>query len=245
MNGTLCQGLPDCAALKTCVDNAISDGFFPPFTADVQEETAEGAPMSLVIYFTILYFLFYSVGVSSTIIPYDALGMEMTERGQIKTDAHWQTSVPGVYAIGDVIAGPMLAHKAEKEGVAVAEIIAGRKVKVDYNTVPGIASASTTTLTNTEAFLAGLDTIAGGVLDGKIIRDEIAWIGHSRGGEGIVRAYDRLVDNQFTSVEYDDSDIVLLSSIAPTVFLGPTTSDPHDVDFHLWTGAGDSDVNGC
>ncbi|MHC4261169.1 MAG: poly(ethylene terephthalate) hydrolase family protein [Planctomycetota bacterium] len=113
------------------------------------------------------------------------------------------------------------------------------------NTVPGIASASTTTLTNTEAFLAGLDTIAGGVLDGKIIRDEIAWIGHSRGGEGIVRAYDRLVDNQFTSVEYDDSDIVLLSSIAPTVFLGPTTSDPHDVDFHLWTGAGDSDVNGC
>ena len=79
MNGTLCQGLPDCAALKTCVDNAISDGFFPPFTADVQEETAEGAPMSLVIYFTILYFLFYSVGVSSTIIPYDALGMEMTD----------------------------------------------------------------------------------------------------------------------------------------------------------------------
>ena len=55
----------------------------------------------------------------------DELGVAM-ERGRIVTDAHFATNVPGIYAIGDVIAGPMLAHKAEDEGIAVAEIIAAR-----------------------------------------------------------------------------------------------------------------------
>ncbi len=68
----------------------------------------------------------------------DALGMEMTERGQIKTDAHWQTSVPGIYAIGDVIEGPMLAHKAEDEGMAAAEVIAGKHGHVNYDVIPGV-----------------------------------------------------------------------------------------------------------
>jgi dihydrolipoamide dehydrogenase len=48
----------------------------------------------------------------------DALGVKMTDRGQIETDGHWATNVPGIYAIGDVIEGPMLAHKAEDEGMA-------------------------------------------------------------------------------------------------------------------------------
>lgn len=113
------------------------------------------------------------------------------------------------------------------------------------NTNPGIQTASTTTLTNTEYFLANLDTIEGGILDGKIIRDEIAWIGHSRGGEGVVRAYDRLFDDNFVSPEFDESDIVLVSSIAPTVFENPKASTPHGVDYHIWVGAGDSDVSGC
>jgi dihydrolipoamide dehydrogenase len=67
-----------------------------------------------------------------------ALGVEMTERGQVKTDAYWQTSVKGVYAIGDCIAGPMLAHKAEDEGMAVAETIAGQHGHVNYGVIPGV-----------------------------------------------------------------------------------------------------------
>ena len=66
------------------------------------------------------------------------LGVEMTERGQIKTDAHWATNVKGVYAIGDCIAGPMLAHKAEDEGMAVAEVVAGKHGHVNYGVIPGV-----------------------------------------------------------------------------------------------------------
>ena len=68
----------------------------------------------------------------------DAAGVETDERGRVKTDGHWATNVPGVYAIGDVIDGPMLAHKAEEEGVAVAENLAGKAGHVNYETVPGI-----------------------------------------------------------------------------------------------------------
>ncbi len=75
--------------------------------------------------------------------PYsDALGLEAlgveTERGKVKTDAHWQSSVKGIYAIGDVTDGPMLAHKAEDEGVAVAELLAGRAGHVNYDVIPGV-----------------------------------------------------------------------------------------------------------
>lgn len=68
----------------------------------------------------------------------DALGVKMTERGQIATDAHWATNVPGIYAIGDVIEGPMLAHKAEDEGMAVAEVLAGKVGHVNYGVIPGV-----------------------------------------------------------------------------------------------------------
>lgn len=68
----------------------------------------------------------------------DSLGVTMTERGQIATDAQWRTNIPGLYAIGDVIAGPMLAHKAEDEGMAVAEVIAGKHGHVNYDVIPGV-----------------------------------------------------------------------------------------------------------
>jgi len=68
----------------------------------------------------------------------DALGVTLTARGQIQTDAHYATSVPGVYAIGDAITGPMLAHKAEDEGMAVAEILAGQAGHVNYDVIPGV-----------------------------------------------------------------------------------------------------------
>jgi dihydrolipoamide dehydrogenase len=68
----------------------------------------------------------------------EALGVEMGPRGTIKTDAHWQTNVLGLYAIGDAIAGPMLAHKAEDEGMAVAEVLAGKHGHVNYGVIPGV-----------------------------------------------------------------------------------------------------------
>ncbi len=68
----------------------------------------------------------------------DALGVKLTKRGQIATDAKWATNVPGIYAIGDVIEGPMLAHKAEDEGMAVADVIAGKHGHVNYGVIPGV-----------------------------------------------------------------------------------------------------------
>jgi len=68
----------------------------------------------------------------------DALGVAMEPRGQVKIDAHWQTSIKGIYAIGDAVVGPMLAHKAEDEGMAVAEVIAGKHGHVNYGVIPGV-----------------------------------------------------------------------------------------------------------
>ncbi|PIE11202.1 MAG: dihydrolipoyl dehydrogenase [Rhodobacterales bacterium] len=66
------------------------------------------------------------------------LGVEMTERGQVKIDDHYATSVKGLYAIGDAVPGPMLAHKAEDEGMACAEGIAGQHPHVNYGVIPGV-----------------------------------------------------------------------------------------------------------
>ncbi|MFD1314572.1 dihydrolipoyl dehydrogenase [Namhaeicola litoreus] len=66
------------------------------------------------------------------------VGIQVNERGQIETNAHLQTNIPNIYAIGDVIKGAMLAHKAEEEGTMAAEIIAGQKPHIDYNLIPGV-----------------------------------------------------------------------------------------------------------
>jgi len=73
----------------------------------------------------------------------DGLGLgeasvETDKRGRVVVDAHYQSNVPGIYAIGDVIEGPMLAHKAEEEGVAVAEILAGQAGHVNYGVIPSV-----------------------------------------------------------------------------------------------------------
>lgn len=65
-------------------------------------------------------------------------GVVLDERGRIKTDGHFKTNVDGIYAIGDVIIGPMLAHKAEDEGVVLAEMLAGQTGHIDYNLIPGV-----------------------------------------------------------------------------------------------------------
>ena len=68
----------------------------------------------------------------------EAVGVKRDNRGRIVVDRHFASSVPGIYAIGDVIAGPMLAHKAEDEGVAVAEILAGQAGHVNYDVIPNV-----------------------------------------------------------------------------------------------------------
>ena len=112
------------------------------------------------------------------------------------------------------------------------------------DTVPGIQTASETTLRHTDYFYGNLATIAGGVLNGRLDKSNTTWIGHSRGGEGVARAYDKIVDGTYNPVNYALSDINLVSSIAPTDFLLTNSADPHDSNYHLIAGSGDGDVNG-
>ncbi|MFD2608679.1 dihydrolipoyl dehydrogenase [Deinococcus taklimakanensis] len=72
----------------------------------------------------------------------DAVGLQLDERGFIKVDRHYRTNLPGVYAIGDVIGGAMLAHKAEEEGVALAEMLAGQAGHVNYDVIPWVIYTS-------------------------------------------------------------------------------------------------------
>ncbi|MEM7199732.1 MAG: hypothetical protein AAF628_05660 [Planctomycetota bacterium] len=125
------------------------------------------------------------------------------------------------------------------------------------NTGPGSHTAADSTLRNTEYLLANQGSIGGGVLDGHIDETRIIWIGHSRGGDGVARAYDKLVQGTFTPTQFQRSGILLISSIAPVDFggwsgtnpwLGGTGngSHPHDVpSFHLWVAQADADVHGC
>lgn len=95
----------------------------------------------------------------------EKVGVAVDSRGRIQVNDHWQTSVPSIFAIGDVIAGPMLAHKAEEEGVAVAELLAGQKPHVDYNTIPGVVythpEVANVGKTEEELKAAGIEYVAG------------------------------------------------------------------------------------
>ena len=88
-------------------------------------------------------------------------GIKLDERGKIPVNQHLQTSANNIYAIGDVIAGPMLAHKAEEEGVAAVEIMAGQKAHVNYDVIPGVVYTSpeiaTVGKTEEELKKAGID----------------------------------------------------------------------------------------
>jgi dihydrolipoamide dehydrogenase len=68
----------------------------------------------------------------------DKVGVELDERRRVKTDHHFRTNVPGIWAIGDVVAGAMLAHKAEEEGVVCAEVMAGQSGHINYDAIPGV-----------------------------------------------------------------------------------------------------------
>lgn len=116
----------------------------------------------------------------------------------------------------------------------------------ENNTEPGIESASTTTLQHTDAIIGQQGTIAGGVLNGHIDASRIAWIGHSRGGEGVTRAYDKITDvpPAYVPTFFSVASIRLISSIAPTDFLGPNSSNPKGANYHFIYGAADGDVTG-
>ncbi|MEZ5841354.1 MAG: dihydrolipoyl dehydrogenase [Hyphomicrobiales bacterium] len=95
----------------------------------------------------------------------DVVGVALDERGRVVTDHNFQTNVAGIYAIGDVIAGPMLAHKAEDEGVAVAEILAGQAGMVNHDVIPGVVytmpEVASVGKTEEELKAAGIDYAVG------------------------------------------------------------------------------------
>lgn len=119
-------------------------------------------------------------------------------------------------------------------------------VSIANNTGPGPNSAADTTLGHTDAFIdqAEAGTIAGGALVGHIDTHKIVWIGHSRGAEAVAIAYDRLFDGSVTPTHFVRKDVRLVSSMLPTDFEGTDVANPHDANYHLWTAAGDDDVNG-
>ncbi|WBU52297.1 dihydrolipoyl dehydrogenase [Paracoccus sp. SCSIO 75233] len=116
----------------------------------------------------------------------DKVGVEMTDRGQVKIDNHWATNVKGIYAIGDAVPGPMLAHKAEDEGMAVAEVIAGKAGHVNYNVIPGVI------YTTPEVANVGLTEAAAKESGRKVKIGKFPFLGNARAkamfqGDGFVK----------------------------------------------------------
>ncbi len=116
----------------------------------------------------------------------DALGIETTDRGFIKVDGHWATNVKGIYAIGDAVPGPMLAHKAEDEGMAVAEVIAGKHGHVNYDVIPSVI------YTTPEVASVGLTEEAAKAGGRKVKVGKFPFMGNARAkaqflGEGFVK----------------------------------------------------------
>ncbi len=95
----------------------------------------------------------------------EEVGVKLDERGRVGIDGHYKTNVDGIYAIGDVVVGPMLAHKAEEEGVALAEILAGQAGHVNYDIIPGVVytmpEIATVGMTEEQAKEAGIDYVVG------------------------------------------------------------------------------------
>lgn len=107
----------------------------------------------------------------------------------------------------------------------------------------GTQSAAQSTLANTDFVLGQLATLGGGVLNGHVDSHRIVWMGHSTGGEAIVRAYSRLLDGGFSSQYFAAADLVLLSSIAPVNWLAPEICSPRLVNYHIFLGASDVDTS--
>ena len=165
-------------------------------------------------------------------------GVELDERGRIRTDAEWQTNVPGIYAIGDVIAGPMLAHKAEQEAVAAVERMAGKAGRVNYDTIPWVIytapEVAAVGLTEAEAkekghevsvgvfpFQANGRAVAGGHADGlaKVIADKAT--DRVLGAQILSANASELIAEAVLLMEFDGS----AEDLARTIHAHPTMSE--------------------
>lgn len=123
-------------------------------------------------------------------------------------------------------------------------VVMSHRNDVGNGTSVASEQASVTTLENTEVFLSNLSLVADGLLQGHIDMDNIVFTGHSTGGECVVRAYSKLYNNEFISPFFDESDITLVSSIAPVSFLSGELAHPQGVNYHQFLGAADSDCSG-
>ncbi len=112
------------------------------------------------------------------------------------------------------------------------------------NTEPGIEAASLTTITNTDWFLQNRDAVLDGALAGLVDPSRIAWLGHSRGGEGVVRAWRRISTGNQVPTAFTLEDLRAIGSIAPTVFQGVGASTAADTPYFLIVGGADGDVTG-
>lgn len=165
-------------------------------------------------------------------------GVELDERGRIRTDAEWQTNVPGIYAIGDVIAGPMLAHKAEQEAVAAVERMAGKAGRVNYDTIPWVIytapEVAAVGLTEAEAkekghevsvgafpFQANGRAVAGAHADGlaKVITDKAT--DRVLGAQILSANASELIAEAVLLMEFDGS----AEDLARTIHAHPTMSE--------------------
>ena len=176
-------------------------------------------------------------------------GVELDERGCIKTNAEWQTNVPGIYAIGDVVAGPMLALKAEQEAVAAVERMAGQAGRVNYNAIPSVIYTSPEVavvgLTEAEAREKGHE-IAMGVFPFQANGRAVAG-GHADGLAKVIadKASDRVLGAQILSANASEliAEAVLLmefggsaEDLARTIHAHPTMSEGLREAAHATTG---------
>lgn len=165
-------------------------------------------------------------------------GVELDERERIRTDAEWQTNVPGIYAIGDVITGPMLAHKAEQEAVAAVERMAGKAGRVNYDTIPWVIytapEVAAVGLTEAEAkekghevsvgafpFQANGRAVAGAHADGlaKVITDKAT--DRVLGAQILSANASELIAEAVLLMEFDGS----AEDLARTIHAHPTMSE--------------------
>ncbi|MEM0966922.1 MAG: dihydrolipoyl dehydrogenase [Verrucomicrobiota bacterium] len=168
----------------------------------------------------------------------EAVGIEMDERGRVKVDDHFATGIDGIYAIGDVIKGPMLAHKAEEEGVALAENLAGHSGHVNYGVIPNVIytdpEIASVGLTAEEAAEKGIAiktgkfplaangrALATDATDGVVIVHADAKTDRVVGVQMVARNASELIAAAVTHMEYGGS----AEDIARTVHAHPTLSE--------------------